>query len=120
DQIEAVGDCAYKVLAQMEKEAAQGELIFHDDTGVRILALMQENRALVSAAQAYGLSTPQERTGMHTTARVVKVGAHTAILYYSSRRGTGSVSCNSVFVLYLCRFLNQEELMKRETMGQNS
>ncbi len=33
--------------------------------------------------------------------------------------GTGSVSCNSVFVLYLCRFLNQEELMKRETMVQN-
>src|SRR5215813_7744759 len=89
DQIEAVGDCAYKVFAQMEKEAAQGELIFHDDTTVRILALMQENRALVSAAQAYGLSTPQERTGMHTTALVVKVGAHTAILYYSSRRHAG-------------------------------
>ena len=33
--------------------------------------------------------------------------------------GTGSVSCNSVFVLYLCRFLNQEDLMKRETMVQN-
>jgi len=89
DQIEAVGDCAYKVFAQMEKEAAQGELIFHDDTGVRILALMQENRALVAAAQAYGLSAPQERTGMHTTALVVKVGAHTAILYYSSRRHAG-------------------------------
>ena len=46
DQIEQVGDCAYKVFAQMEKEAAQGELIFHDDTAVRILSLMQENLAL--------------------------------------------------------------------------
>lgn len=89
DQIEAVGDCAYKVFAQMEHEAAQGELIFHDDTAVRILALMQENLALVSAAQAHGLSTPKERTGMHTTALVVKVGEHTAILYYSSRRHAG-------------------------------
>ena len=89
DQIEAVGDCAYKVFAQMEHEAAQGELIFHDDTAVRILALMQENRALVAAAQAHGLSTPQDRTGMHTTALVVKVGEHTAILYYSSRRHAG-------------------------------
>ena len=33
--------------------------------------------------------------------------------------GTGSVSCNSVFVLYLCRFLDQEELMEREAMVQN-
>jgi hypothetical protein len=37
-----------------------------------------------------------------------------------AHRGTGSVSCNSVFVLHLCRFLNQEELMKREAMVQNS
>jgi len=89
DQIEQVGDCAYKVFAQMEHEAAQGELIFHDDTAVRILALMQANRALVAAAQAHGLSTPQDRTGMHTTALVVQVGEHTAILYYSSRRHAG-------------------------------
>jgi hypothetical protein len=89
DQIEMVGDCAYKVCAQMEKEAAQGELIFHDDTAVRILSLMQENLALVSAAQAQGRSTPKERTGMHTTALVVQVGEHTAILYYSSRRHAG-------------------------------
>jgi len=34
-------------------------------------------------------------------------------------RGTGSVSCNSVFVLHLCRFLDQEELMEREAMVQN-
>jgi transposase len=89
DQIEVVGDCAYKVFAQMEREAAQGELIFHDDTAVRILALIQENRDLVAAAHAQGLSTPNERTGMHTTALVVQVGEHTAILYYSSRCHAG-------------------------------
>lgn len=89
DQIEQVGDCAYKVFAQMEQVAAQGELIFHDDTAVRIVALLQENSARLSAAQAQGLSTPKERTGMHTTALVVKVGEHTAILYYSSRRHAG-------------------------------
>jgi hypothetical protein len=36
-----------------------------------------------------------------------------------SALGTGSVSCNSVFVLHLCRFLNQEELMERKAMVQN-
>jgi hypothetical protein len=89
DQIEAVGDCAYKVFECMEREAAQSELIFHDDTAVRILALLKENSAILSAAQAQGVSTPKERTGMHTTALVVKVGEHTAILYYSSRRHAG-------------------------------
>jgi hypothetical protein len=34
-------------------------------------------------------------------------------------KGTGSVSCNSAFVLHLCRFLNQEELVEREAMVQN-
>src|SRR6266568_3437530 len=89
DQIEAVGDCAYRVFEQMEHEAAQGELIFHDDTAVRILALIKENSAILSAAQAQGVCSPKERTGMHTTALVVKVGEHTAILYYSSRRHAG-------------------------------
>ncbi|HSX79298.1 MAG TPA: IS66 family transposase, partial [Candidatus Saccharimonadia bacterium] len=89
DEIEKVGDCAYVVFAQMEQVAAQGELIFQDDTAVRILSLMQENIAMLSAAQAQGLSTAKERTGMHTTALVVKVGEHTAILYYSSRRHAG-------------------------------
>lgn len=89
DQIEVVGDCAYKVFEQMEKEAAQGELIFQDDTAVRILALIKENRGLVATAQAQGLSRTNERTGMHTTALAVQVGEHTAILYYSSRHHAG-------------------------------
>jgi transposase len=89
DQIEVVGDCAYKVFAQLEREAAQGELIFHDDTAARIVSLIKENHTLVAAAHAQGLSTPTERTGMHTTALVVKVGEHTAILYYSGRRHAG-------------------------------
>ena len=89
DEIEVVGDCAYKVFEQMEREAAQGEVIFQDDTAVRILSLIKENRDRIATAQAQGLSAPKERTGMHTTALAVKVGEHTAILYYSSRRHAG-------------------------------
>jgi hypothetical protein len=89
DQIEKVGDCAYVVFAQMEQVAAQGELLFHDDTAARILSLMKENSDRLAAAQAQGMATPKERTGMHTTAMVVQVGTHTAILYYSSRRHAG-------------------------------
>jgi hypothetical protein len=89
DEIEAVGDCAYKVFEEMEREAAQGELIFQDDTAVRIVSLIQENRVLFDQAKAPGLSAPKERTGMHTTALAVQVGEHTASLYYSSRRHAG-------------------------------
>lgn len=89
DQIEAVGDCAYKVFEQLEQVAAQGELMFHDDTAVRILTLLKENRDMAAAAQAHGVAAPRDRTGMHTTALAVQVGEHTAILYYSSRRHAG-------------------------------
>src|SRR5205823_6881243 len=68
DQIEHVGNCAYRVFMQMEQVAAQGTLIFHDDTAVRILALMQENSDRLAAAQAQGMATPPDRPGMHTTA----------------------------------------------------
>ena len=87
DEIEVAGDCAYKVFEQMEREAAQGEVIFQDDTAVRIVSWMKENRGRI--AQAQGLSNPKERTGMHTTALAVQVGEHTAMLYYSSRRHAG-------------------------------
>jgi hypothetical protein len=89
DQIEVVGDCAYKVCEQMASEAAQGAGIFHDDTAVRIVALRKANRALGAAAHAQGFSTPNERPGMHTTALAVQMGEHTAILYSSSRRHAG-------------------------------
>jgi hypothetical protein len=87
DAIEVVGDGAYQGCAQMEREAAQGARSFQDDTAVRIVSLRKETRELV--AQAQGLSTPKERTGLHTTALAVQVGEHIAMLYYSSRRHAG-------------------------------
>jgi hypothetical protein len=90
DQIEVVGDCADKVCEQLEREAARGELIFQDDTAVRILSRMQENRALDEQAKAPGRAAPTDRTGMPTTALAVQVGEHTAILDDSSRRHAGA------------------------------
>lgn len=54
EQSERVADCGYVVFAYLERLAAQGELIYQDDTAVRILAFMAENA-----------HTPApERTGM--------------------------------------------------------
>jgi rRNA maturation protein Nop10 len=89
DQIEKVGDCSYVVFAYLERLAAQGALIHQDDTAVRILALMEENRTIRARAEAMGVLRPTERTGMFTTALVVQVGERTIFLYYSGRSHAG-------------------------------
>ena len=89
DQIELVADCSYRVFEVLERLAAQGELIHQDDTSVRILALMDDNRTIRAQAEARGVSRPTERTGMFTTALVVQVGERTICLYYSGRAHAG-------------------------------
>ena len=89
DQIEQVGDCGYVVFAHLERLAAQGELIYQDDTSVRILSLIKENQQLQAQAEAQGLSRSKERTGMFTTALVVQVGERMICLYYAGRSHAG-------------------------------
>ena len=89
DQIERVGDSSYVVFEYLERLAAQGELIYQDDTSVRILSLIGENCKMQAHAEAQGLSQPEERTGMYTTALVSKVGEQTICLYYSGRCHAG-------------------------------
>jgi transposase len=83
DQIERVADCAYPVFEQLKTLAAQGELIYQDDTHVRILALIAENR------QAQVDGTSDARTGMYTTGLVVQQGEHTICLYMAGRAHAG-------------------------------
>lgn len=89
DQIEKVGDCCYPVFEVLETVAAQGELIYQDDTSVRILSLIKENQRFRAEAAALGLSRSKKRTGMFTTGLVVKVAEHTICLYYSGRPHAG-------------------------------
>jgi transposase len=89
DQIEKVGDCSYVVVEALEILAAQGELIYQDDTSVRILTLLKENHEIHARAEARGLARSKERTGMFTTALVVKVGEQTICLYYCGRAHAG-------------------------------
>src|SRR5215831_6263435 len=82
DQIERVADCVYPVFEQLKTLAAQGEVIYQDDTHVRILSLMAENRRQAD-------SNTEERTGMYTTALVVQQGAQTICLYFAGRAHAG-------------------------------
>jgi transposase len=89
DQIERVADCGYVVFAHLERLAAQGELIYQDDTRVRILSLMEENQQARAQAEAMGFAQSADRTGMYTTALVVKVGERMICLYYCGRAHAG-------------------------------
>ena len=85
DQIERVADCAYPVFKHLERLAAQGEVIYQDDTAVRILSLIEENRH----AEAQATDASPSRTGMYSTGLVVQVGAQTICLYYAGRQHAG-------------------------------
>jgi hypothetical protein len=61
-----VADCAYPVFEQLKTLAAQGEVIYQDDTHVRILSLIAENRRTPAD------DTSEARTGMYTTGLVVQ------------------------------------------------
>lgn len=67
DQIERVADCAYPVFAQLQAWAAQGEVIYQDDTHVRILSLIAENR------RTQADDTSGARTGRYTAALVASL-----------------------------------------------
>jgi hypothetical protein len=56
---------------------------------VRIVTLIKENQQMRAQAAAQGFSRPKERTGMFTTALVVKRGERTICLYYSGRSHAG-------------------------------
>ena len=86
DQAERVADCAYPVFEQMKRLAAQGEVIFQDDTHVRILAVIKENR---EAAEARVSGQAEPRTGRYTTGLVANAGERTICLYFAGRAQAG-------------------------------
>jgi hypothetical protein len=89
DQTEAVGDSAYPIFKYLERMAAQGEVIYQDDTPQRVLALLKENQQAAAQAHAQGKAKTDERTGMQTTALIVQVGERRICLYYTGRRHAG-------------------------------
>jgi transposase len=89
DQGELVGDCTHPIFKWLEKLAAQGEVIFQDDTPGRVLALIEENQQARAKARAQGKAKTDERTSMQTTALIVQVGDRRICLYYTGRRHAG-------------------------------
>ena len=77
------------VFALLETVAAQGELIHQDDTAVRMVTLIKANQQIRAQAAAQGFSRPKARTGMCTTAVVVKRGERLLCLSSAGRAPAG-------------------------------
>ena len=77
--VEYVADAAYPVIKVLEKKAANGELVHNDDTRVKILSVMQENKT----------NPDKDRTGMQTSCIMAKTEGHMIALYYTGTRHAG-------------------------------
>jgi hypothetical protein len=80
ERCKAVAEALYPIYQEMRHRAADGKVFYGDDTPVRILELMKENKE----------KEPGERVGMRTSGIVVqtKEGAYIA-LYMSGRKHAG-------------------------------
>ncbi|MGC1955254.1 MAG: IS66 family transposase [Gammaproteobacteria bacterium] len=79
DQIEQLAGCVWPVFNELVYQAAQGELLYEDDTPVRVLSMIQENTT----------ASADERRGMYTTGVVALVDEHEIWLYFSGRAHAG-------------------------------
>jgi len=78
-KMEDLLDYVYRPFMEIVKFAAQGEVIYNDDTKVKILSLIKENEGLGE----------KERRGMFTTGIVSKVEEKYIYLYFSGREHAG-------------------------------
>jgi len=68
----------FPVFVKLVEHAAQASLMYHDDTGARILSLLEENKHLSKGA----------RYGIHSSG-FVTVADHTIVLYFTGRAHAG-------------------------------
>ncbi|MGH8526729.1 MAG: IS66 family transposase, partial [Gammaproteobacteria bacterium] len=85
DQIEHVGNCVYPIFKHFEQLAAQGDVIYQDDTPARLLSLIEENQQV----QKQDAARASARTGMYTTALIAQVGEQRICLYDTGRQHAG-------------------------------
>lgn len=74
------------VFGELERQAAQGEVVHNDDTYARLLAFMGERRAKL----LHGAELPDpERVGLFTTAIVSITREQPIVLFYTGRKYAG-------------------------------
>lgn len=79
ERSEEVAKVVHPIYLELERQASKLDVLHTDDTKVRILSLMKENKILPE----------NERKGMHTTGITARSAKFDIALYYSGRRYSG-------------------------------
>jgi transposase len=79
ERCEAVADAALPVFLYLRRLAADGRVIYSDDTRVKILSCLKEDKQLKK----------EERRATNTTGLVVEAGGHRIALYANGRQHAG-------------------------------
>jgi transposase len=97
DLVEAQAERAEPVFAELVQQAAQGDVVHNDDTGVKILEMMGErarqaalvHEASEDSAEDSAKEPGTERTGMFTTGIIATRDGHKIALFLSGRQHAG-------------------------------
>ena len=79
DQVEAAANLIHPVFNELKQQAAQGDILHNDDTTMKILELMEENKTKNS----------KERTGIFTTGILSILDDKKIALFYTGRNHAG-------------------------------
>ena len=79
DLVEEIGNAAHPAFNELMRQAAQGDIVYNDDTTNRILDLIKENKT----------KGDDERTGIFTTGIVSTTDDVKIAIFYTGRRHAG-------------------------------
>jgi transposase len=80
--VEASGDQLQPALAELIRQAAQGQIFHNDDTGMKILALMDPTRVAPTAE-------PSDRRSVYTSGILSVLNGHRIALFFTGHRNAG-------------------------------
>src|SRR4051794_13847091 len=90
DVVHAVAANLAPAFDELIRQAAQGEVLFNDDTTVKILELMgQGGRREALADAAVDVGDDDDRSGLYTSGVVALRDGHRVALFFSGRRHAG-------------------------------
>jgi hypothetical protein len=89
DIVAAVAAQLAPALAELIRQAAQGDVVHNDDTTVKILELMGEGRSQILASAGGEGSEADPRTGLFTSGVVALRDGHRVALFFSGPRHAG-------------------------------
>lgn len=84
EQVDKAAAHYVPVYRELVRQGAQGDVVYNDDTPMKVIALMQE-----SAKADCGTEDVPARTGVFTTGVVSTVGEHTVALFFTGRQHAG-------------------------------